>query len=68
VQAAVDRRFNRSRYDAALVVESLSGLLRERVDPEGVVDDWMEIVEKTMQPTAAGVWVREESRHESRDA
>ncbi len=59
VQAAVDRRFNRSRYDAALVVESLTGLLRERVDPEGVVDDWREIVEETMQPTAVGVWVRE---------
>ena len=60
VQAAVDRRFNRSRYDAALVVESLTGLLRERVDPEGVVEDWREIVEETMQPTAVGVWVREE--------
>lgn len=61
VQAAVDRRFNRSRYDAALVVESLAGLLRERVDPEGVVDDWRDIVEETMQPTALGVWVREEA-------
>ncbi len=60
VQAAVDRRFNRSRYDAAVVVESLTGLLRERVDPEGVVEDWREIVEETMQPTAVGVWVREE--------
>ncbi|MEX0795722.1 MAG: hypothetical protein WD274_03415 [Acidimicrobiia bacterium] len=60
VQAGVDRRFNRSRYDAALVVESLAGLLRERVDPEGVVDDWRELVEETMQPTAVGVWVRED--------
>lgn len=60
VQAAVDRRFNRSRYDAALVVESLTGMLRQRVDPAGVVDDWREIVEETMQPTAVGVWVREE--------
>ena len=59
VQTAVDRRFNRSRYDAADVVESLSGLLRDRVDPEGVVDDWMDIVEETMQPALAGVWVRE---------
>ncbi len=60
VQAAVDRRFNRSRYDATLVVERLSGRLRERVDPEGVVDDWMAIVEEAMEPTALGVWVRGE--------
>ncbi len=58
VQAAVDRRFNRSRYDAASVLESLTGQLRARVDPEGVVADWVEVVEETLQPAAVGVWVR----------
>ena len=62
VQTAVDRRFNRSRYDAGLVIEDFSGQLRERVDPGGVLEDWMEIVEETMQPTAVGVWVKEAVR------
>jgi hypothetical protein len=58
VQAAVERRFNRSRYDAARVVDDFTGQLQERVDPEGVLGDWVEIVEETMQPTAVGVWVK----------
>lgn len=62
VQSVVDRRFNRSRYDAATVVERLTGMVRNRVDPEGVVDDWIGIVEETMQPTASGVWLREEMK------
>jgi hypothetical protein len=59
VQACVDRRFNRSRYDAQLVVDVFAGSFRDRVDTEGVVDGWVGVVAETMQPAAAGVWVRE---------
>jgi hypothetical protein len=59
VQAWVDRRFNRSRYNAQLVVDEFAGSLRDRVDSEEVVDGWVGVVAKTMQPAAAGVWVRE---------
>lgn len=59
VQALVDRRFNRSRYDAQLVVDEFAGSLRARVDTEEVVDGWVGVVAETMQPAAAGVWVRE---------
>ncbi len=58
VQAVVDRRFNRSRYDAARVVDSFAGSLREQVDPEELVDGWVGVVSETMQPAAVGVWVR----------
>lgn len=58
VQGWVDRRFNRSRYDAARVLDEFTGNLRDRVDPERVVDGWVGVVEQTMQPTAVGVWVR----------
>lgn len=58
VQALIDRRFNRSRYDSIRVIDDFTGCLRDRVDPEGVVDDWVGVVEETMQPTAVGVWVR----------
>ena len=58
VQWMVDRRFNRSRYDAERVIAGFVGALRERVDPEGVVDGWVGVVSETMQPTSVGVWVR----------
>ncbi len=63
VQQAVDRRFNRSRFDAERVVQGFASTLQERVDPEGVVDGWLGVVAETMQPAAVGVWVRAPERH-----
>ncbi len=62
VQQAVDRRFNRSRFDAERVVQGFASTLQERVDPEGVVDGWLGVVSETMQPAAVGVWVRAPDR------
>jgi len=59
VQAWVDRRFNRSRYNAQLVVDEFAGSLRDQVDSREVVDGWIGVVAETMQPVSAGVWVRE---------
>ena len=59
VQGLVDRRFNRSRYNAQLVVDEFAGSLRDQVDPIEVVAGWIGVVSDTMQPAAAGVWVRE---------
>jgi len=58
VHVWVDRRFNRSRYDASKVMDSFSGSLRDEVDPDRVVEGWVGVVSETMQPAAAGVWVR----------
>ncbi|MEX1126756.1 MAG: hypothetical protein WEE53_13940 [Acidimicrobiia bacterium] len=59
VQTWVDRRFNRSRYDAQKVMDDFAGSLRDRVDPDGVVEGWVGAVSETMQPSSVGVWVRE---------
>jgi hypothetical protein len=59
MQFWVDRRFNRSRYNAQLVVDEFAGSLRDQVDSGEVVEGWVEVVAETMQPSAAGVWVRE---------
>jgi hypothetical protein len=59
VQNWVDRRFNRSRYDAQKVMDGFSGSLRDQVDPVRVIEGWVGVVSQTMQPAAAGVWVRE---------
>jgi hypothetical protein len=55
----VDHRFNRSRYDAEVVVAGFTGSLRDEIDPDRVVVGWVSVVDKTMRPAAAGVWVRE---------
>lgn len=57
-QRWVDRRFNRSRYDAERVAHQFAGSLRDEIDPEAVVDGWVGAVSETMQPAAVGVWVR----------
>jgi hypothetical protein len=59
IQGVVDRRFNRSMYDAERVADEFAGTLRDRVDPERVVDGWVGVVSETLQPAAVGVWVRD---------
>lgn len=58
VQNVVDRRFNRSRYDVERVMDEFAGTLRDRVDVEGVLDGWVDVVSVSMQPSSIGVWVR----------
>lgn len=58
VQGWVDRRFNRSRYDAARVMDEFAGSLRDEVDANAVIDGWVGVVSETMQPEAVGVWVK----------
>lgn len=58
IQTWVDRRFNRSRYDAERVMDEFAGSMRERVDPDGLLDGWVGVVSDTMQPSSVAVWVR----------
>jgi hypothetical protein len=58
VQAWVDRRFNRSRFEAERVMEEFAGNLRDQVDPDEVVHGWVGVVSETMQPTTVAVWVK----------
>jgi hypothetical protein len=58
VQAVVDRRFNRSRYDTELVMSEFAVTLRDGLDPVDVVAGWTEVVVTTMQPSSVAVWVR----------
>jgi hypothetical protein len=58
VQTAVDRRFNRRRYNAAKTVEAFSGRLREHIDLDTLSTELLAVVDQTMQPTQASVWLR----------
>lgn len=57
IRSWVDRRFNRSRYDAEKVIDEFTRSLRNRIDPDVVVNGWVGVVSETMQPSAVSVWV-----------
>ena len=56
VQRAVDRRFNRTRYDSQLVVAAFRESLREPLDLDTLVDEMSVVVGRTLAPTQVGIW------------
>jgi hypothetical protein len=58
LQELVDRRFNRGRYDAARTVERFSGRLRDQVDLDTLSAELLGVVDQTVQPVSASLWLR----------
>jgi hypothetical protein len=58
IQAVVDRRFNRRRHDAARTIQAFSERLRQQVDLDELTAELLAVVEETMQPTQASLWLR----------
>ena len=59
VQHAVDRRFNRARYNADLTVAAFASRLKDAVDLDSVREDLATAVQKALEPAYISVWMNE---------
>ena len=64
IQQAVDRRFNRRKYNTAKTIEAFSARLRDQVDLDTLSTEVLAVVDQTMEPTRVSLWLRP-SRHGS---
>jgi len=62
VQAFIDRRFFRHKYDAVQTLEAFSTRLREEIELERLSHELLAVVQKTMQPAHLSLWLRDRPR------
>ena len=66
IQQAIDRRFDRSRYHADLVVAALGDRLSHVVDLDALLGEIERVAEETVRPTSSVVWLRAGSKSSRR--
>jgi hypothetical protein len=58
IQQAVDRRFNRRKYNTATTIQAFSTRLRDQIDLDTLSAELLAVVDQTMEPTRVSLWLR----------
>jgi hypothetical protein len=58
IQAVVDRRFNRRKYNTAKTIQAFSTRLRDQVDLDTLSAELLAVVDQSMEPTRVSLWLR----------
>jgi hypothetical protein len=61
VQDAVDRRFDRSRYDAMRLLDAFAERMSDEVSLDALRTDLLGSIQETMAPAHVSLWLRERS-------
>jgi hypothetical protein len=59
VQDIIDRRFNRTRYDAEKTIEAFAATVRNETDLDALTAELLRVIQETMEPASLSIWLRD---------
>jgi MFS family permease len=65
IQQAVDRRFNRRKYNTAKTIQAFSTRLRDQIDLDTLSTELLAVIDQTMEPSQVSLWLRPAARSSS---